>query len=1520
LTTARAPRRAPGWASRVLGAAGLVACFAGAAASGIVVHANVPVARRLAARAVASVLSDVLAGSVAVEPFTRIEPHRVTVPRATLVDAFGHRVLTLEDVRVDLDLWPLARGLLSHDGPRVVVRYVRVERTAVELLPDPRTGELTIARAIVPTAAPAKQGASISATRVYLPAVELGTITVRAALEDAPLTAEIRGLRGRLYASPKGLAVDVDRFGAVLHGRGTDAHGTGTLSVRAPGPIQGTFDGFLGDVELEAQARLEANRLTSSLDVRSASPSAMERVVPGWPLTETLTGHLEASGELPDLDVRGTLRAGPSDLRAEGKLHAANPARATLAVTARHFDLGLVSRGAPTTDVDGTAIVEGHFESGVLVASVTGRTRATVVNGERVPQVEVECTVEKGRVVGKAVVDEPGLPLSAAFDVTPSGAVDIDASTARLDLRRIDRRLPRGIGGTGRARLRAHVERGEVRASLDADLGGLSAPGARARRAHVVADVSGPLDAPERLTGTVRADGTDLDVNGLALDRARVTLRGTAASASFDAEIGAALGLDVRASGKTTLSKHPVLRDTSLTWTRGPVVVKGDVLAFDPEAKRLDVRRLEITGAGGTLVGSARLRPDLVEVEAEGENLDLDAIGSALGLPRGTLGGRMRISLDLDAGHDVTRGRVRLGLGNVTVGTVGGLSAEVSADLEDRKLSGTASGLLAGLGTFGASFDGELGGPAFEAASYRDVTGKADVRLSEVELAALSMLLPRGTPIAYVGGQAFARFLLERKSAKAPLPNVFATLGTRGLSFDVERSRGASLPVRGFDVNLTGAFNGETGDSTGTLLVVDPRGELATASGSLRVDVPRLVREPGRAPSELVDTPLDVVVVVPRRAVPDFPELVRPPGLAGGLGAIVSLRGTLAHPTFFASVDGVGLTPSGSDGTRAVDVHADAQYEWNTSALSARARASAAGREIATASFRGSVPGSAPESWVGKGRVELERLPLELFAALAKNGVNGTVSGNASLERTASGGAVDVTLDTADAVVERAALGAGHLELHGAGSTLRATVGVRGEHGSLDADASASIRWDGPVPSVSTAGPLRAHVVAKDFGAAAFSPFVSGVVSHLGGRVGGDLTVSLEPSAGGPGERLGGTIEGGVTVEDGSLLIDALGLEIRNVSFAADARGAGGTTTLSVRDARGRVRGAEDNLHASATLTLDGLRVVRGKGSLEADDMPILFRGAPQGRITGHAEALLTREPDRMVVAVDVPALTLVLPQSSARNVIDLGEDEDVEVVQLERDEGEAGPVLPWQLALKLGRDVSLRRSDIDLGVSGEPVIELGSEAAVTGKVELTPGGRVPVLGKVFIIDHGSAVFDTGDPSNPRLNVTATWRGPNDTIVYVDVTGTLKRSKIALRSDPPLPEAEVIALLLGGSSSDTGTAAPSSQQGGGAAAGAVALGSGVAALGVNELLTNNPVELRVETTEESRPRYTAAVRVRQDLWFEASTYQQSTGVGTGTDRNVFSGTVDYRFTRRWSLRTEVGTVGGAMDLLWQYRY
>jgi hypothetical protein len=387
------------------------------------------------------------------------------------------------------------------------------------------------------------------------------------------------------------------------------------------------------------------------------------------------------------------------------------------------------------------------------------------------------------------------------------------------------------------------------------------------------------------------------------------------------------------------------------------------------------------------------------------------------------------------------------------------------------------------------------------------------------------------------------------------------------------------------------------------------------------------------------------------------------------------------------------------------------------------------------------------------------------------------------------------------------------------------------------------------------------------------------------------------------------------------MFIDVLGLEARDLACTVEAKGEGAETHLAIRDVHGRVRSTNDNVHASADLVLEGTRLVRGSGSLRADALPILVRGAPQGRATGRAVATLSREGETFVVNIELPSLVMQLPQTSGRKVIELGDNPDVSIVQLEKAVSEAA-VAPWRLNVQLGKDVSLRRSDVELGVTGSPVIELGEETLVSGALDLAPGGRIPVLGRQFLIDHGRVVFDTGEPDNPRIEVAASWRVPtSDQVVYVEVTGTLKEGKIALRSDPPLPEPEVFALILGGGSPESEVSSTAPSQTGGATGGAMALGGSVAAIGVNQLITNSPVELRVDTAQQSQPRYTAAVRISPNLWFEASEYQQTQNTaGSTATQNVFSGTVDYRFTHRWSLRTEVGTAGGALDLLWQYRY
>lgn len=67
--------------------------------------------------------------------------------------------------------------------------------------------------------------------------------------------------------------------------------------------------------------------------------------------------------------------------------------------------------------------------------------------------------------------------------------------------------------------------------------------------------------------------------------------------------------------------------------------------------------------------------------------------------------------------------------------------------------------------------------------------------------------------------------------------------------------------------------------------------------------------------------------------------------------------------------------------------------------------------------------------------------------------------------------------------------------------------------------------------------------------------------------------------------------------------------------------------------------------------------------------------------------------------------------------------------------------------------------------------------------------------------------------------------------------------------------------------------------------------------------------------------YTAAFPINDKLWFEGSLSRSGAGAGPqGGRRHGVSGTLDWRFHPNWSLRTEIGTLGTGLDLVWQYRY
>ena len=111
-----------------------------------------------------------------------------------------------------------------------------------------------------------------------------------------------------------------------------------------------------------------------------------------------------------------------------------------------------------------------------------------------------------------------------------------------------------------------------------------------------------------------------------------------------------------------------------------------------------------------------------------------------------------------------------------------------------------------------------------------------------------------------------------------------------------------------------------------------------------------------------------------------------------------------------------------------------------------------------------------------------------------------------------------------------------------------------------------------------------------------------------------------------------------------------------------------------------------------------------------------------------------------------------------------------------------AGSMALGNLNITIGGSIDLTKAP---GV--EPVIQ-GSLGVVRGFYEFQ--------GRRFEVTRGSSVSFRGpDPANPALDVTGE-RNVQGVIARVAVTGTLRQPRLALSSDPPLDEGDVLSLIV----------------------------------------------------------------------------------------------------------------------------
>ena len=133
----------------------LLAVFVAGLVVAVILHANTRPGRAIVTSALNAILTDTFYGSVRVESVAAISLQTVHASRVSVFDEAGERVLTLNDIRLELDAVDnLLRYVHAGQSWTLEFPHARVEQARVLLVTDATSQAPTLSRALTPRPRP----------------------------------------------------------------------------------------------------------------------------------------------------------------------------------------------------------------------------------------------------------------------------------------------------------------------------------------------------------------------------------------------------------------------------------------------------------------------------------------------------------------------------------------------------------------------------------------------------------------------------------------------------------------------------------------------------------------------------------------------------------------------------------------------------------------------------------------------------------------------------------------------------------------------------------------------------------------------------------------------------------------------------------------------------------------------------------------------------------------------------------------------------------------------------------------------------------------------------------------------------------------------------------------------------------------------------------------------------------------------------------------------------------------------
>ena len=177
----------------------------------------------------------------------------------------------------------------------------------------------------------------------------------------------------------------------------------------------------------------------------------------------------------------------------------------------------------------------------------------------------------------------------------------------------------------------------------------------------------------------------------------------------------------------------------------------------------------------------------------------------------------------------------------------------------------------------------------------------------------------------------------------------------------------------------------------------------------------------------------------------------------------------------------------------------------------------------------------------------------------------------------------------------------------------------------------------------------------------------------------------------------------------------------------------------------------------------------------------------------------------------------------------------------------------------------------------------------------------------------------TGPPAEPYINITAVYENEREEVtVYLNIRGQGRDITLKPTSNPPLSESEIYTLLA------TGRLQLKAGSGASLATGQAASVVGAIAVDQVKRLVSAKLPLDVVSISAGDSSGTASTKVEVGKYIGEKLYLGYTfqsGQDPARGENSNAARLEFQFTPRWSLETEVGDApAGGADIIWSRDY